>query len=245
MSTRLIAGGFLGLVLLCAPLLVAQTAPKDKDKDKGKGGKSDVEGVERLLSARKEYQTTLETLRAHYIATGDIERARWAEEELVQFHRIPKHAFVLGLDAPPPTLQAHQNIPEANNLYVRAMTFKDKGWGTDYIDNQRRAELLLQQMLTNYPQSDKISDAAYQLGDLYEGKAYQQFDRAALYFERCYQWNPKTQHDARLRAARLYERRVNERAKAIEIYKEITTHETDAKRIEEAQRRLAELGAKK
>ena len=39
--------------------------------------------------ARKEYQATLETLRAHYIGTGDIERARWAEEELVQFHRIP------------------------------------------------------------------------------------------------------------------------------------------------------------
>ena len=59
------------------------------------------------------------------------------------------------------------------------MTYKDKGWGTDYIDNQRRAELLFQKLLTDHPQSDKISDAAYQLGDLYESKAYRQYDRAA------------------------------------------------------------------
>jgi hypothetical protein len=206
-------------------------------------GKGDVEIVERLLAARKEYQLTLEALRAHYIATGDIERAHWAEDELIQFHRVLKHPYRLELDVPPPTLQASYNVPEANELYRRAMLFKDKGMGTTYIDNQRRAELLLQQMLTNYPQSDKISDAAYQLGDIYESKAFRQYPRAASYFERCFQWKPNTNFDARLRAARLYDRYLNERNRALEIYKEITTHETDAKRIEEAQKRLTELGA--
>jgi tetratricopeptide (TPR) repeat protein len=216
-------------------------APTPASKSKGKGPGADVELVERLLASRREYQMTLEALRAHYIATGDIERARWAEDELLQYHRITKQAFRLELDVPPPTLQANYNIPEANELYRRAVVFKDKGWGTDYIDNQRRAELLLQQMLSNYPQSDKISDAAYQLGDIYESKAYKQYGRAAQYYERCFQWNPKTHFDARLRAARLYER-TNERVRAIEIYKEITTHETiDPKRVEEANRRLTEL----
>ena len=103
----------------------------------------------------------------------------------------------------------------------------------------------MQKLLTNYPQSDKISDAAYQLGDIYESKAYKQYDRAAHYFERCFQWNPKTQFDARLRAARLYERNVGERNHAIEIYKEITNRETDPKRIQEANERLAALSAGK
>ena len=106
----------------------------------------------------------------------------------------------------------------------------------------RSRDLLFQQVLTRHPQSDKISDAAYQLGDIYESKAYRQYRRAAAYFERCFQWNPKTHFDARLRAARLYERNVKDRTRAIEIYKEITTHETDAKRIEEANKRLTELG---
>ncbi|HEV3204474.1 MAG TPA: tetratricopeptide repeat protein, partial [Gemmataceae bacterium] len=187
----------------------------------------------------------LETLRNHYATTGDVERARWSEEELRQFHRIAKQAYRLELDVPPPTLQASYNLPEANELYRKAMIYKDKGWGTDFIDNQRRAELLFQQLLTNYPQSDKIGDAAYQLGDIYESKAYKQYRRAAHYFERCFQWNPNTHWDARLRAARLYDKQLAERVRAMELYREVTTHETDQKRIQEAQKRLGELSAKK
>ncbi len=202
---------------------------------------SDIDLVERLLAARRDYQITLEQLRAHYVKVGDLERARWAEEELRQYHRIPKQAYRLELDVPPPTLRAAQNMPEANELYRRAMAFKDKGWGTDYIDNQHRAEMLLQQLLTSYPQCDKIGDAAYQLGDLYESRAYKQYRRSAQYFERCFQWNPNTHLDARLRAARLYDRQLADRNRALELYREVTQHETDPKRLGEAQRRLSEL----
>ncbi len=162
-----------------------------------------------------------------------------------QYHRIAKQAYRLELDVPPPTLHASYNIPEANDLYRRAMLYKDRGWNTDYIDNQRRAELLLQQLLTSHPQSDKIGDAAYQLGDLYEGKANHMYRRAAVYFERCAQWDPTTKFDARLRAARLYDKMLNERAKAVEMYREVTTHETDPQRMKEAQQRLAELNGTK
>jgi TolA-binding protein len=220
------------------PLLGQQPAPT-RDAPK-KGGQADHQMVERLLAARREYQETLEALRAHYIATGDIERARWAEDELLQFHRVTKQAYLLYLDVPPEKLEPKFNIPEANELYRRALLFKDKGWGTDYVDNQRRAELLFQQLLSRYPQSDKIDDAAYQLGDIYESKAYKQNQRAAAYFERSFQWNPKTHTDARLRAARLYER-LNDRTRALEIYREIKNRETDPKRLEEADRRINEL----
>jgi hypothetical protein len=236
-----------GLLAAAVVLTVhAQTTPPAAAPRSAPGTPpSDVEMVERVLAARKDYQVSLEQLRAHYISVGDVERSRWAEEELKQFHLILKQAYRLELDVPPPSLKATYNIPEANDLYRRAMLFKDRGggmWGSnDYVFNQRRAELLLQQLLTSHPQSDKIGDAAYQLGDLYQGKAYQQYRRAAMYFERCFQWHSTTHLDARLRAARLYDRTLNERAHAIELYKEVTTHETDAKRMAEAQQRLAEL----
>jgi hypothetical protein len=230
------------LLLVAVTYAVGQTPPvPNKEAD----NKKTVELVERLLAARKEYQMTLETLRAHYIKAGDLEHARWAEEELVHYHRIAKQAYILALDAPPPTLQANYNIPQANELYRRAMGYKDKGWGTDYIDNQRRAELLLQKMLTNYPQCSRISDAAYQLGDIYESKAYKQYARAAVYFERCFQWNDKTHFDARMRAARLYDKTLNDREKAKAIYMEATRHETDEARQAEAKKRIQELGAKR
>src|SRR5436190_1119186 len=80
--------------------------------------------------------------------------------------------------------------------------------------NLIRAELLLQQLLAQYPTSNKCSDAAYQLGDVYENRRPPQYRRAAVYFERCVQWNPSTQYDARLRAAKVYDRQLRERAKA-------------------------------
>ena len=226
----------MGVLIVGAPR--AQTPP-------GAPNNSDLELVQRLVQARKEYQTILERIRAHYLQTGDLERAKWAEEELRQYHRLPQHAFRPDLDVPPPTLSGDANIPDANKLFTRAMTYKDKGFGTDYLDNQRRAEILFQQLLTQHPQSDKISDVAFMLGDIYESKAYKQPYRAVEYYHRCYQWNPRTTHEARIRAARIYDKHLHNRAKAIEVYREVTTHETDTRRIQEAQKRISELSGTK
>jgi hypothetical protein len=224
-----------------AALLRAEGSNRSTANGKPAQGAGDIELVEKLLAARLQYQRALEKLRLYYINVGDVERSRWAEEELKQYHLIAKQAFRLDLDVPPPTLQATQNIPEANRIYQRAMAYKDRGWGNDYLFNQRRAELLFQQILSQYPQCDKIGDAAYQLGDIYESKAYRQYRRSAQYYERCFQWHGHTHFDARLRAARLYDKQLLDRGRAIELYREVKNHETDAKQIQEAEKRLAEL----
>jgi hypothetical protein len=228
-------------VLAVLVLTSVPSAQPPKSSTPSAKDNTDIELVEKLLVARRDYQRTLELLRAHYLNVSDLERAKWAEEELRDYHRINHQAFRLDLDVPPPTLQAVNNIPEANKLVTRAKEYKDHGFGMDYIDNQRRSELLVQQMLTRYPSSDKIGEAAYLLGDLYESRAYKQYRRAAMYFERCFQWNPTTQLDARLRAARIYDKYLPERARAIELYQEVINRETDAKRHAEAQKRLKDL----
>lgn len=226
----------LTLAALAAVVVVAQqpAAPRKPT--------SDMELVRSLLECRSKYQETLERLRLYYISAGEVEKAKWAEEELKQYHRISKQAYRLELDMPAVPLEAKQNEPGANQLYMQAMGYKDKGWGTDYVDNQRRAELLLQQLLTNFPQSDKIGDAAFVLGDLYESRAYKQYQRAAYYFELAVKWNPTTHREARLRAARLYDRQMIDRGKARQLYQEVMTHDTDPKRMGEAQKRLKDLG---
>ena len=229
------------LVALALVAALACTGEAQTPKPSGGKATTDIELVERVLAARRDYHVALVTLRAHYISVGDVERARWAEEELRNYHRVPKQAFRLDMDVPAATLKAEKNIPEANELYRQAMGFKDKGWGNEYIDNQRRAELLLQQLLTSYPESDKIDDAAYQLGDVYESRVYRQYRRAAVYFERCVQWNPNTQFDARLRAARLYDKALMDRSRARELYQEVINHETDPRWLDEAKKRLTDL----
>ena len=203
----------------------------------------EVSLTKRVIAARREYQASLEQIRNHYMALSDSEKLRWAEDELKSFHRVPKHPYVLDLDVPGPGLKAEQNVPAANDLYKRAMSYKDQGSGNEYQDNQIRAELLFQQLVNQYPSSNKISDAAFQLGEIYEGRIYKMYRRAAAYYERCFQWNPNTQLDARLRAARIYDKNLSERSKALELYKAVMAHETDQKRLQEAQRRLNELSS--
>jgi TolA-binding protein len=222
------------------------TVPRAQNPQPGqpvKGG--DLELVKKLLVNRHEYQKTMESLRVHYAQVGDLERKRWAEEELIAFHRAPHHAFIIDLVVPPPNLKGDQNVPEANKLFTWAMQFKDKGVGDSYIDNQRRAEILLDEILSKYPHSDKISDVAFNLGDIYESRAYRRYYLAVEYYHRCYQWNPKTSHEARIRAARIYDKQLNNRTKALEVYKEVTTHEVDPRRIAEAQKRITELSGSK
>jgi tetratricopeptide (TPR) repeat protein len=208
---------------------------------------SDVELVERVIAARKEYEGSLRKLREHYEKHGDKQRTHWTEQELVAFHMMFKPSYNLDVqDVPPPTLEAKVNVREANELYRMAMEFKGKGLGSDYTLNMRRAEILLREILEKYPNSDKIADVAYQLAEVYESRAYRQYDRAARYYERSFQWMKGSRTDARLRAAVLYDKQLNERTKAVELYREVTSHDTDAERIKQAEKRLGELtGGKK
>jgi tetratricopeptide (TPR) repeat protein len=219
-------------------------------QDKKAPGKStgtaadETQLVEDLLKVRKDYQARLASLYEHYSKVGDTERAKWAEDELKSYHLMNKPSYRLDIsDVPPASLEAKVNVKEANDLYKLAAQYKDKGSGTEYILNQRRAEILLQEILQKYPNSDKIADVAYELGDLYEGKAFKHYARAAAYFERACQWRKGTRTDARLRAALIYDKVLNERSKAIEMYRDVITNDTDQGRVKEAQSRLATLTA--
>ena len=233
--------------------VLAANPPAEKGDKKGGGDSlpppatSDVEIVERAISARREYEASLRKLREHYARVGDKLRVKWAEEELMGFHLLFKPSYNLDVqDVPPPGLEAKVNIREANDLYKAAMEYKGKGSGNDYVLNMRRAEVLLRDILERFPSSDKIADVSYQLGEVYESRAYRQYDRAARYYERSFQWMKGSRTDARLRAAVLYDRQLNERSKAITLYRDVVEHDTDPERIKVAEKRLAELtGGKK
>jgi hypothetical protein len=229
--------GVLGLGVWFA----AADPPRNRTGPTASHSATDVQLVQRVIASRREYQIALERLRAYYDSIGDDDRARAAEEELKQLHRVTKPAYIIDLDIAGPGLRPDQNVPAANDLFRRAMSYKDKGFGSEYTDNQIRAELLLQQLLQQYPTSNLCSDAAYHLAILYESSRPPQYRRAAVYYERCAQWNPATSLDARLKAAQLYDRRLNERNKAIEWYRAVLSQETDSRRRQDAQRRLDDL----
>ena len=231
-----------GLVWLASTSTGGAAQKKDDAENLPPAAVSDVELVEKTNAARKEYEASLKKLWDHYQKAGDRMRAKWVEDELMGFHMLHKPSYNLDVqDVPPPSLEAKVNVREANDLFKAAMTYKGKGLGDDYILNMRRAELLFREVLEKYPNSDKIGNVAYELGDLYESRAYRQYDRAAKYYERSFQWVKGSRTDARMRAAVLYDRQLNERTKAIELYRSVVEHDLDPERIKTAERRLAEL----
>lgn len=229
-SLLLVAGA-----ALCGWQAIAQTKGKTTSV-----GNSEEALVKSVSDSRKAYQESLHKLFEHYTQNGDREKARWVEEELRGFHLASKPAYRFD-DVPPATLEGTENIKDANELLRQALQYKDRGFGSEYTLNQRRAEILLQELVARYPASDKISDAAYELGELYEGRAYKQYARSALYYERSCQWRKTGRTDARIRAARIYDKQLGDRSKAIEMYRDVVDHDTDSDRIKEAERRLADL----
>ena len=121
------------------------------------------------------------------------------------------------------------------------MTYKDKGWGTDYIDNQRRAELLLQRTAVRLS-AERQDRATPPTSSATSTRARPTSSTTA----------PPTTSSAASSGTprrsttpasgrRLSTTNSSASAHAIEIYRDITNHETDPKRIEEATKRLAEL----
>lgn len=238
-ASGLVAGG-VTVAVVAQPAPPAAKGPADTKP-------GEVELIEAVLKSRKDYWTALDKLRQHYVAANELERVKWVEDEIRQYHRMMKYSYRLDVkDVPPPTLQPKTNIPEANALFRRAIEFKGRAVGEDVIDNQRRAEILFQAILEKFPESDKIADAAYHLGDIYEGyRPRPQWERAAAYYERSFQWNKATATDARLRAARIYDRQLKMLDRAKDLYKSVLNHDTNPARVEEAERRLNELSGRR
>lgn len=202
---------------------------------------SDLELVRGVVQARRGYESSLRELWQHYQKLGDP-RAKWAEDELLAFHRTNKQAYRIDVEVPNPSLQAKVNVPEANELFIDAKNYKKAGgYGETHTINMKRAEILLIKLIKTYPACDKIGDAAYELGDVYEHKPYYQYRLAATYYERSFQWNPTSRTDARLRAARLYDNKLSDRTRATELYRQVLSHDTEQSRRDAAQRRLSEM----
>src|SRR5262249_27413482 len=128
-----------GLILALATIVLSSNLAAQSKAPTPNPVAAEITAVKRVIAARREYQTSLEALRTTYAANSDPEKLRWAEDELKQFHHVPKPAYVLDLDVPGPGLRAEQNIPAANDLYRRAMEYKGRGFGSDQLDNQIRS----------------------------------------------------------------------------------------------------------
>ncbi len=182
-------------------------------------GETDI--VEQIAINRRAYQQGLELLIRYYNRTGNNMKLHWANEELTALDLIPQYKYIIVAETLESNMRASTSIPEADDLYMDALELEKKANVLFIAKNDDLLRLALDKydrLIRNYPSSDKIDDAAYKAGEIYE--YFQDYSIALLYYERAYQWDPDTTHPARFRLARILDKRLHRNAEALELYRQ-------------------------
>jgi tetratricopeptide (TPR) repeat protein len=133
---------------------------------------------------------------------------------------------------------------DANALYAEALNLEKQAGPV--VKNESLLSQALskyEQLLTKYPKSDKISDAAFRMAGIYEYR--KDYANAVKNYQRTYQWNPETPTSARFKTAYILDTKLGRRAEALQIYQEalskITTSNEHKLWVEYAEQRVKEL----
>ena len=199
--------------------------------------------VENLAAKRAEYRQSLMELVKYYQGAANITKRQWAMHELEAFDRVPQYKYLMEGEGLSPNLIASTDDPDANALFAEAMELYNQAGGlllfTDE-DKLRGALNKFNQLIARYPSSNKIDDCAYRAGRIYE--YFKNYEIAAVYYQRCFQWNEVTAYPARFRAAYMLDKYLLKRTEALTLYQMAAEREKQyTKNLEFAQKRILEL----
>lgn len=205
---------------------------------------SEVDYVENLAATRDAYRQGLTALIDYYSSTGNATKLQWAQTELKTFDQMVHYQYLQPAEWVPENLAATDSIEEADTLYNEAKALDGEArLGVIISEAKLRQALgLYNQLIQQYPSSDKIDDAAYKAGRIYEH--LKNYELAAVYYQRAFQWNEATTYPARFRAASVMDHKLRMRTAALALYKlavEKESRYTD--NVEIAQTRIAALSA--
>ncbi|MFQ5429845.1 MAG: tol-pal system YbgF family protein [Phycisphaerae bacterium] len=188
--------------------------------------------VEGMYAARQTYMEQLKALERGYLLAGDTVRANWARRQRDLTKNVLVYPY-LSDDAPGRTFAVapEESIPEADALYDKAVKLYDTFQGIPFVgftklnsEDCRKALGMFKRIISEYPKSDKVDDCAY-----YCGAIYKEFLRdddpdnelAIRYFKWAYELDPMTPHPARFDCAVVYDFRLHNRERAIELYHQV------------------------
>jgi tetratricopeptide (TPR) repeat protein len=207
---------------------------------------SEADIVEQMAINRQAYRQGLELLAGYYMRTGNNMKLEWAQKELAALNAMPKYNYIIEAEVAPRNYKVSASIPEADDLYYEAEDMDKEAGALPILKNENQLRLALEkynEVIKKYPSSDKIDDAAYNAGVIYE--YFKDYSIALLYFKRTFQWDPETPHPARFRAARILDKNLHRNAEALQLYHEAVKIEGQFDRYREwrefAEKRIREL----
>ncbi len=184
-------------------------------------GTSEVDVAEEMATNRAAYQRSLELLIGYYNKTGNYVKLERARKELQAFQLMTKYNYITEVKLLVDELKAITPVPAADDLFYAAVDFEKASGLLSGFRNQNKLRLALQkynQLLREYPTSDKVDDAAYKAGVIME--EFKDYVVALDYYKSAYASDPETIHPARFRAARIMDKQLHQYADALMLYKE-------------------------
>jgi len=206
----------------------------------------EVDIVEGVLTHRARYRKLLEILRDYYAEHGYSTKQKWAEAELADLSRVKPYKYIMSAEIPATRLRPQHSIAEADAMYDQGVELMRKGGhGVPVLYNRQHMRQALEkftELIRKYPDSDKIDDAAFCNGEILKEYFRNCETLSVQWYERCRQWDPRSPHPALFQAAVVYDYRLKDRAKALELYHRVLEEETFNKsNTAFASRRIYEL----
>ena len=177
------------------------------------------EYVDAVIERRKAYREALSKLRQLYLNIGNAERVEWASSELKDLDAGRHYRFMSPVDTLSPDMSPTKVIQVAEDLYKKAEALRAQmlpPWGKEA--RLKEARNLYLKLIRKYPESRRLSDAAFALGDIMGGMYFREYESAAKYYKLSFQWNPKTRLPARYQAGLIYENKLGEYEEAARMY---------------------------
>ena len=206
-------------------------------------GRLEVTLAEMVIDARQNWLATVDDLRAYYLSVNQSFKAEMARSIAYRFDPVRQYKFFLDVEVPPEDLKGTDPIPDAEALYAEAHHDYAVASALAPVYNYPRLKTALgkfQQLIRQYPASTKIALSAFYVAQIYDDLG-QNF-RAMQWYERSWQWDPYLPKPARFQAARLADRRLHNRGKALELYRAAVESEPVSRHnINYAQKRIYEL----
>ena len=185
--------------------------------------------VESMMAAREAYIKEMLALERGYLLVGDTVRANWARRQREVTEGDEVYPYLT--EAAPEqrvVVAPEESIAEADSLYAEGVEVFESLQSLPFgamikqgAESPRRALRQFKRILAEYPKSDKVDDAAFYCGAIY--KEYLREDDpdnelTVRYFRWAFALDPATPHPARFNCAVVYDYRLHNRAKAVELY---------------------------
>jgi tetratricopeptide (TPR) repeat protein len=187
--------------------------------------------AESVSSKRLEYRGELEKIKSYYEQSGNQLKIEWVNRELKFIDNAPRYHYIIEAEVAGSDLRARDIIPKADAIYRNAVHRYETSCilplpGTPILTgktliSRTRMQIALNwfnQIIQDYPTSDKIDDCAFYAGQIHE--FFEDYSIAVLYYKRAFQWDSATPYPARYYAARLLDYKLAERDQALELYRE-------------------------